>query len=416
MVSSRQRDSRLFDISGENNNNRGASAAARSTTPSVATTAAAAMPKIPGDEPEVDPLCVKAQMILLLNKNNSSSNPDSFDLNFAKSLYSALKNSRGDVLSIIGEEAPQKLAGATCAFDKPFTNGSKKRVGKLHYVEKMVDIWMEVRNVNGVVGRRQTRTTSLSTYIGVMRKFEQLANAAVDAATEGFRRFKSDPFPPGEADRKWKENHSELPPGEFPQCPCGHEFHDGPASNDTVDSDNEAEMAEYMRQYDAFIKWKNGEGPQPRDKDGNLIEKPPTPPKFRKKMFRCHCIQMFADPRSGNKCPIDCTMGGMKLPLGTCMICNCTCNAYFSVDKYRSIMTAISVESHSSENATAGQEAAARLLNDALDVNRMQQRSSLNRYAASQRDGGMSRDADYYSNVSNEGSLAQAFSIVGSQP
>lgn len=96
------------------------------------------------------------------------------------------------------------------------------------------------------------------------------------------------------------------------------------------------------------------------------------------------------------------------------MICNCTCNAYFSVDKYRSIMTAISVESYSSENATAGQEAAARLLNDALDVNRMQQRSSLNRYAASQRDGGMSRDADYYSNVS--GSLAQAFSIVGSRP
>jgi len=77
-------------------------------------------------------------------------------------------------------------------------------------------------------------------------------------------------------------------------------------------------------------------------------------------------------------------------------------------------MTAISVESYSSENATAGQEAAARLLNDALDVNRMQQRSSLNRYAASQRDGGMSRDADYYSNVS--GSLAQAFLIVGSRP
>ncbi len=283
---------------------------------------------------------------------------------------------------------------------------------------------MVIRDVRRLVDsvRRETRAVSLATYLGTMLDVERRANEVLDDNLRSLQNFRSDPMPPGEADREWKEDNDPLPPSEFgsehPECACGHHYTDGPASNATVDDDNDEEMAEYFRQCAAVKKWLNGEGPQPVDQKGNLLTKMPSAPKGKQKMFRCHCRQKRADPRTGQKCPIDCSVGGNKLPLGKCPVCNCTCDLFVPWTKYRNIMTARSLQrkSHSSSSSNTGREQSRRLLNDSLRVNRIQQSSSLEYYSSLQQNGMMSQDTDIYSQVSNEASLAQAFSIAGNQP
>ena len=59
---------------------------------------------------------------------------------------------------------------------------------------------------------------------------------------------------------------------------------------------------------------------------------------------------------------------------------------------------------------------AKKLLRESLSVNRVQQRTSINFYNTQRRNGTLSQHADTSSQVAREGSLAQALSIVGSQP
>ena len=94
-------------------------------------------------------------------------------------------------------------------------------------------------------------------------------------------------------------NHSLLPESVYPRCPCGHPLIDGPLLNDSLDAEYAEQMNDYVTLYAQVQNWKNGQGPQPSDKDGNPLDS--TPPYIKRSIEHANNIRGENRERDGEK-------------------------------------------------------------------------------------------------------------------
>lgn len=369
-----------------------------------------------------DALNLRTQIVLLMDKNSSAKADDSLTGPFVTTMCDTVLGNSEYIMSVLGEHKPELVGNMSDHLNKTFSNAPGKRVGKLHRVEKLVDIWMVFRQVPELLESRSTRSNApLRTYIDTMTRFYDLGQEAVGASVDKYRTFKPDPMPPGEKERQWMSPGVALDPVQFPTCPdprCNHGCSlDQPPSNATADADNKAAVAEWVRVCQAFDNWKKGKGgPRPRDIDGTFLEKRPPKPEWIKKYIRCHCGQNRADLRTGKKCRFDCKIGGVTYPLGKCPICLCCCSAYCEMEKYVTIRIATSLDGEVSSQKKSSATQTREFIDDALNVNRLQQQASTRHYRGLMKQGKMSADTDVMPHISNEGYTAQAMHIARNAP
>ena len=372
-----------------------------------------------------DPLCLRTQMIILLDKNKSAKNADSLTALFAKNLYSTLMGASTEILRIVGEHHPTLSNSVHDAFSARLSSGPKLKPGKFHHVEKMVDIWFAIRDIPEVVEddsrrpRRKNSSINIQTYVDLMKRYQGLAEAAVKENAEDARAVKSERMPTGENDRKWKSPGVALSTIEFPHCPnpkCRHTYIDGPPSNATADTENATAVSEYIQTCENFKRYKKGTGPQPEDENGEPITKMPKAPTTIDKYLRCHCSQMKANPRTGSQCPVKCTVDGITYQLGKCPICMCTCNLFVKLKNYRTMIIASSFEDKD-QGPTATDKAmlARNFLTSSLNINLAQQNASTEHYNKMKEDGQLDRRVNVADSVRKSGYVAQALSIVGNR-
>jgi hypothetical protein len=169
-----------------------------------------------------------------------------------------------------------------------------------------------------------------------MTDIEERAGNELGRKISTMRSIKSLPFPVGEKERKYLSPGLPVIRAEFPVCAlCGHNCIDHPLSNETAEAENNEMQREYLEIMAKITAWKADKKgiPQPVcPKTGKLLTKV-SPPVLKKKHFRCHCLQLCANWRTGAKCPTNCK--GYKK--GKCPICRCTCSLYVTDDTYRKI-------------------------------------------------------------------------------
>jgi len=370
-------------------------------------------------EETVDTLCHRTQMKLIMDRNRSKTNPDSIDASIVESVLGTVMSQKSAILAKVESDKPELLAVMKDALDAPFSREPGKRISKYNRVEKLVDIWMVFKEIDSLLDSgRATRSTSLATYVDLMKRFDMLAREAVQDSVGKFKAFKSEKMPPGEAERLYLQGGGiRLDEKEYPCCPnkkCRHNLFDGAPGNATVDADNAGEMKQYMELCQAVTAYRRKEGPQPMDPATNKpLDKNPPAPKPKKKYGRCHCRQNYADARNGKQCPIGCKVGDVVFPLGKCPLCKCPCNIYIPLDQYRSIVTASTLGETQRQN---DQAAAQNWLNQSLNVNSMQQSLANDAYQQMIRDGTMAPSSSITNNLLDQGALAQSLSMFSNPP
>ena len=265
-----------------------------------------------------------------------------------------------------------------------------------------------------------TRSNSLELFIDVMERHQRLATNRVEANTTSFKAWKSDKMPAGEAGRRYlKGGGVMLDKIQYPCCPnqnCRHTFIDGPPGNATASEINRDNMSSYGAICEAFRLFKRGLGLQPTvPGTGELVTKMPPEPKPIKRYLRCHCRQNRADPRTGQKCVVDCFYNGQRFPVGKCPLCLCVCDAYVPLNNYRTIVT-VSTLPNQQGNRESVRDAARAYLERGMNINMMQQQASVETYNQMLRSGAMEAGGSIVRNVANEGALAQALDLVGNRP
>ena len=100
------------------------------------------------EEDRIDPLCRRTQMVLLMNKNDSRANTDSFSATVAKSVLDFIMGRKTSILETVQRGDPQLHAGMEKAIDAPLSHPPGSRPGKFHRIEKLVDIWMVFKQVD----------------------------------------------------------------------------------------------------------------------------------------------------------------------------------------------------------------------------------------------------------------------------
>lgn len=130
---------------------------------------------------------------------------------------------------------------------------------------------------------------------------------------------------------------------QYPRCPnhnCKYKLIDGPPSNVTATQSNKDAIQAYGDICDAFKLFEKGLGPQPRDPDvDDLVTKMPSAPKPITRYLRYHCHQNRANPRTGQKCAVDCFYNGQCFSIGKYPLCLCVCNAFVLLKDYHTIVT-----------------------------------------------------------------------------
>lgn len=392
--------------------------------------AAAAVPSQQGDATstsntpeEVDHFSIQAQMVLLMDKNNSSKNANTFDAKRAKEIYNQVTDKRAIILDKVGEERPGLVEEVASVLDAPLTNGTGQRVGKTHYVTKLAQIWMAVKDVASLVDGGGRRSQNLDLFIGTMKNFERLAKEEVTKNVSDFRVFKSERMPAGELERGYLgDGGVALAAGEYPTCPnpkCGHGYLlDAFPGNATAKAKDEAATKEYVELCNNFAKWKKRQGPQPKDALGNLVQKMPTPQNPSKLFGRCHCGQNKSDPRNGDRCIVGCVYNNIRYKLGTCPLCKCTCNAYFDLARYRTMMIANSFDNNQQQQQGVqnSQEEARAFLEGATNVNMMQQATLSQQHQQRTMEGSMVASASALDSIYYGGALAQASHMLRNKP
>lgn len=372
---------------------------------------------------EVDHFSVQAQMVLLMDKNNSSKNNNTFDANRAKVIYNEVMNKKAIILEKVREEKPNLVDEVKSALDAPLTNGTGQRVGKTHHVTKLARIWMAVKDVATLVDGGGRRSQNLDMFIGTMQNFERLAREEVTKNVSDFRAFKSEKMPAGELERAYLgDGGVALDRVEYPQCPnpkCGHgQLLDAFPDNATARAKDEAATKEYVELCNKVRKWKRKEGPQPKDASGSLVSKMPPAPNPSKLFGRCHCGQNKSDPRNGDRCIVGCEYNNTRYKLGTCPLCKCTCRAFFDLARYRTMMIAASFDNTQQQqqgNQNVQDEARA-YLESATNVNMMQQATLSQQYQQQVMEGSMIASDSALDSIYFGGALAQANHMLRNKP
>ena len=292
-------------------------------------------------------------MILLMNENYSKANSDSFSATVATSVLNTVVGQKKNILKKV--KKPDLHAAMTSALNRPLGSHANKRPGKFHRVEKLVEIWLIFKKVDSLLGKMGTRSNIFNTFIDIMTRYEGLASEAVQASTNKFKAWKSEPMPAGEKERGFLEDGGlSLNAEQYPRCPnskCKHKFIDQPPGNATATAKNKEILASYMQLCNEFKTWKQSKGPQPICPEKNeSLTKMPAAPKTIKRYMRCHCAQTYSDPRSGKQCPCKCVYNGVSFPIGKCPICLCVCSAFIHLDQYTTIMTVTLLDTEEEPN------------------------------------------------------------------
>ena len=356
----------------------------------------------------------RTTMINLLKKNDSKKNARSFAPDQLKSMLKALIDDKQQILDIVKDEDESLVAPMTEALERCKIVA---RTSKIDIVTQLVDVWIvfeqSPRLLNGSYGVATRARKTLDDFIGAMQLTDAEAMIVLGETVDSVKKMKSRPMPPGEMERRIdSEGSIAVNKTEFPCCPnpkCKHSYLSHPPSDRDADAHNTTVMGQYARLSRALELFKKKQGPQPVcPKTGEKLKKIP-PPDIHKKHIRCHCKQLRADPRNGFKCPISC----QGYQIGQCPICRCTCNLYITHGDYRDIAT---VNSMGEEEP---QESAAEVrnwLNEGLNANNLQRRSSIEHYGRQMEEGRMDSRTDVTSNVVGEGAMAQALHMVRNRP
>jgi hypothetical protein len=122
---------------------------------------------------EFDLLSLRAQMIILMDRNSSSVSNESLSGSYVKSMYDAVMRQRDAIIAEVVKEKPELQILITDALDAPFNVQNCQHPGKGHRVEKLVDIWEYYEQVPtlsaGFIGR--SRATSLRSYTDTMCRY-----------------------------------------------------------------------------------------------------------------------------------------------------------------------------------------------------------------------------------------------------
>ena len=90
---------------------------------------------------EFDSLSLRAQMIILMDRNSSSTSNESLSGSCVKSMYDAVMRQRNAIIAEVLKEKPELQILITDALDAPSNVQNCQRPGQVHCVEKLVDIW-----------------------------------------------------------------------------------------------------------------------------------------------------------------------------------------------------------------------------------------------------------------------------------
>ena len=353
------------------------------------------------------PLCRRSRMVSLLSKNDSKKNTEGYSSTMVKGILQVIMNNKAKILSTVQMDQPKNYDRMVAALEGAKCN---TKTSKIVHAEGLVDIWLVFKQIPSLVagsGGVSTRSTTLDTFIGIMETLELKTTTDISDFSTQVQNIISRKMPEGEMGRKFVGPGLAVDRDEFPRCPkpdCKHIYIDHPPSNATVDTDNEASFNRYAIEQQKMDLFKKGLGPQPVDVEGKKLKKIP-PPVMLKKYVRCHCRQMIANPRTGDKCPIGCK----DFPLRQCPICLCTCSLYATEEDFRDIAAVEALEVEDEEPA----DEAKNWLDSNLDANIVQRQQSNNIYRKRVKEGRMSNDSPFTSNIVKEGALAQSLNMVG---
>ena len=118
-------------------------------------------------------------MIILMDRNASNASNESLSALYVKNMYDSIiiMRQHNAIIAEVVKEKPELEILITDALDAPFLVQNCQRPGKMHRVEKLVDIWEYYEQVpalrTGFIGR--SRTTSLRSYTNTMCRSHSLA-------------------------------------------------------------------------------------------------------------------------------------------------------------------------------------------------------------------------------------------------
>ena len=174
---------------------------------------------------EYDSLSRRAQMIILMDRNASNASSESLSASYVKSMYDSIMRQRNAIIAEVVKEKPELEILITDALDAPFIVENRQRPGKIHCVEKLVDIWEYYEQVPtlraGFIGR--SRATSLRSYTDTMCRYHSLAETAVTENRSRLRGWKSEPMSDVERARLFLMDGGVELGLQYPTCPrCQH--------------------------------------------------------------------------------------------------------------------------------------------------------------------------------------------------
>jgi hypothetical protein len=187
-------------------------------------------------------------MIILMDRNASNASNESLSALYVKSMYDSIMRQHNVIIAEVVKEKPELEILITDALDAPFLVENRQRPGKMHHVEKLVDIWEYYEQVPtlraGFIGR--PRASSLRSYTDTMCRYHSLAETAVTENRNRLRGWKSEAMSdvePGTVviDGWWCG--AWAPVSVLPQVSaCQHNFFDGPPDNGTADELNSEDV------------------------------------------------------------------------------------------------------------------------------------------------------------------------------
>ena len=109
-------------------------------------------------------------MIILMDRNASNTSNESLSALYVKNMYDSVMRQRDAIIAEVVKEKPELEILITDALDVPFFIQNRQCPGKMHRVEKLVDIWEYYKQVPtlrvGFIGR--SCATSLWSYTSTM--------------------------------------------------------------------------------------------------------------------------------------------------------------------------------------------------------------------------------------------------------
>ena len=123
-------------------------------------------------------------MILLMNKNDSKKNTDSFNVAFAKGILRSVIDRKDQIFSKVHAEKPNQYSSMSSALTAPLTSQGK-RCSKFDVVTKMLNIWEVFKDINSLMNE-STRSSSFVYFSSIMRCYKGLASEAVEQNKKRF--------------------------------------------------------------------------------------------------------------------------------------------------------------------------------------------------------------------------------------